>query len=127
MEYIIKVGRLGSKATVDAIATGDDKRTSFDITVADYVSASNLPATPVAGNSEVNEESRKTIENIFISAGRLSDLGSLLKLKVIQKLAPGIQKEGYEEESSTATTAGTSRQRERDDSNLRDPERPSES
>merc|ERR1711981_313923 len=31
MEYIIKVGRLGSKATVDAIATGDEKRTTFEI------------------------------------------------------------------------------------------------
>lgn len=125
MEYIIKVARLGSRATVDAIATGNDKRTSFDITVADYVSASNLPATPVAEGSQVTDESKKMIENIFISVGRLSDLGSLLKLKVIQKLAPSIQKEGYEEESSTATTAGTSRQRDRDDSNLRDPERPS--
>lgn len=124
MEYIIKVGRLGSKAVVDAIATGDDKRTSFDIPVKDYVSEGNLPLTPT--ESLVSEEGKKKIQDIFISAGRLSDLGSLLKLKIIQKLAPGIQKEGYEEESTTA--ASSSRRRgdpdETSEPPLREPQQP---
>jgi hypothetical protein len=124
MEYIIKIGRLGSKATVDAIATGDDKRTSFDITVADYVSTGNLPATPVAENGSVTEESTKTIQDIFISVGRLSDLGSLLKVKVIQKLAPGIQKEGYEEQASAASSSQRRDPDETGEPNLRDPQRP---
>lgn len=125
MEYILKVGRLGSKATVDAIATGDDKRTSFDIPVNDYVSEGNLPSTPVSSDSSVPEESKQKIQDIFISAGRLSDLGTLLKLKVIQKLAPGISKEGYEEVSDT--TASSSRRRDPDETgepDLREPQRP---
>jgi hypothetical protein len=120
MEYIIKVGRLGSKATVDGIALGDDKRASFDLTVNDYVSPGNFPATPVAG--EINDGSTKTIENIFISVGRLSDLGSLLKVSIIQKLAPSLQKEGYEDQASTASAS--SRQQERQQPFPRDPERP---
>jgi hypothetical protein len=123
MEYIVKVGRLGSKAVVDAIAVGDEKRTSFDLTMKDYISEGNLPASPVE-DSEVTPAATQKIQDIFISAGRLSDLGDLLKLKVIQKLAPGISKEGYEETQETGA-ASTARQEERQrDRDIREPERP---
>ncbi|TLD38121.1 PI31 proteasome regulator [Venturia nashicola] len=95
MEYILKVHQMGSKVFIDGLAIGDDKRASFELVANDYISPGNLPATPVAG--QVNDGSAKTIENIFISSGRLSDLGSLLKVSIIQKLAPSLQKEGYEE------------------------------
>ena len=121
MDYIIKIGRLGGKATVDGIAMGDDKRTSFDVTVKDYVSEGNLPATPIEG--DVTDQSNQKIQDIFISTGRLTDLGDLLKLKIIQRLAPGIQKEGYEEQQQTATSS-SSRQRDPDEPNPREPERP---
>ena len=127
MEYIIKVGRLGSKATVDAIATGDEKRTTFEIAAEDYVSKGNLPCTPVPEDaSEITSQHTQKITDVFISAGRLSDLGSLLKLKVIQKLAPSLHKEGYEEEASTSTAtaaSSTSRQQQRED-HARNPDRP---
>lgn len=126
MDYIIKVGRLGGKAVVDAIALGDDKRTTFDVTVADYISDGNLPANPVERDGDITPEAHRNIQDIFISSGRLSDLGSLLKLKVIQKLAPGISKEGYEESSTSTATGTTNAQQARDPDapNLREPQAP---
>lgn len=111
MEYLVKVNRMGGKAVIMAMGLGDDKTTSFDIPVNDYVSNGNLPYK----RSESDEESRKAMERIFISEGRLSDYGDLLKLRVIQKLAPSLHKEGYEESrteesSSRGTQEGSQRE-----------------
>lgn len=97
MEYVVKVGRLGNKATVDAIAVEAGKRTSFDIDPNEYISGSSLPSTPFPSDGSL-ETAQHTLQDIFISPARLADLGSLLKLQIIQKLAPGISKEGYDEE-----------------------------
>ena len=108
MEYLVKVNRLGGKAVVYALALGDDKTTSFEVTVKDYISESSLPITVSEGVSK--EDLAKTLQDVFISAGRLTDLGALLKVSVIQKLAPGLQKEGYEESPNTQNeNAGASR------------------
>jgi hypothetical protein len=104
MEFVVKIGRLGAKATVDGIAIGDDKRASFDFAVKDFVSEGNLPATPVEASTTTEDSSRK-IQDIFISAGRLSDLGDLLKINIIQKLIPNITKEGYEETAQTTESS----------------------
>lgn len=98
MEYIIKVNRLGGKAVVLGIAVGDDKTTTFDITVRDYVSEGSLPVSTPEDTS--TEDLARILQGVFISEGRLSDLGALLKISVIQKLAPGLQKVGYEDTST---------------------------
>ena len=158
MQYLVKVNRLGKKAVVFGVGLGDDKTVSFDVAVADYVSESSLPASPVkaktnepeesasktqvegagknaadepttkedndnmgeGGNdksskaekeettAESMEQAAKTIQDIFISAGRLSDLGSHIRIKLIQKLIPGLQKEGYEDNSNSSSAATTS-------------------
>ncbi|KAF2263360.1 hypothetical protein CC78DRAFT_497066 [Lojkania enalia] len=95
MEYLVKVNRLGGKAVVFGIALGDDKTTSFDVTVKDFVSESSLPIT--LSKSTSPEEIARKLHDVFISEGRLGDLGTLLKLNIIQKLAPSLQKEGYED------------------------------
>jgi len=46
-------------------------------------------------------DKKVALRNVFISNGRLADLASLFKLNIIQKLAPGIQKAGYEDTRST--------------------------
>jgi len=100
MEYVVKVGRLGNKATVDAIAVEAGKRASFDIDPNDYISGSSLPSTPLPPDGSLTAASA-TMQTIFISPARLSDLGSLLKLRIIQPLAPGLSKAGYEDSGST--------------------------
>lgn len=98
MEYLIKVNRLGSKSVVYGLALGDDKTTHFDVTTNDYLSPSNIPFTLPQDTS--TEDAAKKLQDLFISAGRLNDLGSLFKISIVQKLAPGLQKHSAEESSS---------------------------
>jgi hypothetical protein len=86
---------------VYALALGDDKTTHFDVTTKDYISESTLPLS--VSDETSTEGAAKQLQDLFISEGRLNDLGSLLKISVIQKLAPGLQKQGYEESSSSNT------------------------
>src|SRR5256885_12489449 len=94
MEYLVKVSRLGSKALIFGVGLGDDKTASFEVKVQDYISEGSLKGAP--------ESEGPKIQDIFISPGRMEDLSSLFRANIIQKLAPGIQKEGYEDTSSAA-------------------------
>ncbi|KAL2856433.1 PI31 proteasome regulator N-terminal-domain-containing protein [Aspergillus pseudoustus] len=89
MQYLLKVSRLGNNAVVFALALGDDRTTSFDVPVKDYVSSSALP---LASSADLTASLKET----FISGHRLNDLISLLKINVLQKLAPGLYKDGQE-------------------------------
>jgi len=104
MDYLLKVNSMGNKAVVMGMGIGDDRTCSFDVKVRDYVSDGNLPVTPMAEGTSQDDARRKLID-VFISVGRLSDLGSLMRLNVIQKLVPGLYKEGYEESRSQQTTS----------------------
>jgi PI31 proteasome regulator N-terminal/PI31 proteasome regulator len=106
MEYLLKASRLGGKALVFAVALPDDKTASFDIRVQDYVSEGSIK------ESTTTSDIKSALRNIFVSSGRMADLSSLFKVNIIQKLAPGIQKEGYEE-TSTATEQPRHRQETR--------------
>ena len=115
MEYLVKISRMGNKAIVMGMGMGDDRTCSFDVTARDYISESNLPATPVDGKRS-EEDGKKVVRDVFISEGRLSDFGSLMRVALIQKLAPGLQKEGYEETQESSSSSSRQPQRE--------PERP---
>jgi PI31 proteasome regulator N-terminal/PI31 proteasome regulator len=90
MQYLLKLSRLGNNAVVFALALGDDKTTSFDLPVKDYISSSALPL------SQSTADLRSALPDVFISTTRLQDLIGMFKVNVIQKLAPGLHKEGYE-------------------------------
>ena len=109
MSHLLKISRLGSKTLVYGISLGADKTMSFDITTTDFVSETSLPATPVSSNTSP-EDATHNVTNIFISPSRLSDLGSQLRLNLIQKLMPSLQKEGYEDTFTSDTTASSIRQ-----------------
>lgn len=123
MEYLVKVNRLGGKAVVFGIALGDDKTTNFDVTVKDYISESSLPSTPASSDSSI-EDASKALQDVFISPGRLTDLGALLKISIIQKLAPGLRKEGYEDTTTQAESSDTREGHRRRSPPAREPERP---
>ena len=127
MEFHISVHKLGGKAAVSAIAIGDDKPKNFDVTTEEYLSESMLPLSISEDMS--TEDAAKKLTDLFISAGRLNDLGSMLKMKVIQKLAPSLQKAGYEEGGASSTKDAPTRDdsstpRPMDPPNLRNPEEP---
>lgn len=126
MEYLLKVNRMGNKAIVMGMGLGDDKTTSFDLRVIDYVSESSLPTTPRQSTVSLDQAAREMV-NMFISNGRLSDFGTLMRLNVVQKLLPGLQKEGYEESSTQSSSSSASAARgstapgRHSDNPLRDP------
>lgn len=110
MNYLLRVNRMGSKAVVMGMGVGDDKTASFDVRVEDYISQSSLPATPSAPDTPANEARRKIIA-IFVSDGRVADIGSLMRINIIQKLVPSLQKdESRERSTGTATTPAPARQ-----------------
>lgn len=103
MEYMIKVTRLGGKAIIFGIGLGDDKTAQVEIKAQDYVSENSLKDVTSVTDSTDN------LKNAFISAGRITDLSSLLKLNIIQKLAPGLRKEGYEDSTEASAQPEASR------------------
>ena len=100
-EFLVKITKLGARTTIAGIALGNDEVASSDLSVNDYVVADKFPATPVSVGSDV-ADAAGNVQALFHSSGRLNDLGSLLKVFIIQKLGPGLGREGYVEESTQA-------------------------
>lgn len=116
MEYMIKVTRLGNKAIIFGAGLGHDKTAQLEIKAQDYVSENSLK------DISLDNESTETLRNAFISAGRVVDLASLLKLNIIQKLAPGLRKEGYEDSTEAQQASTSTRQPRRDEQDQRPPD-----
>ncbi|KAI4193368.1 MAG: hypothetical protein LQ346_003951 [Caloplaca aetnensis] len=118
LHYILKISRLGSKAIANALNTSDEKVYTAEIAIKDFISQSSFPFTLPPSSAEGDQKSLDTDENehalsaAFISPARITDLGLFLKLKLIQKLAPGLQKEGYEESAHAASSAATEERRQ---------------
>lgn len=94
MEFLVKLTRLGGKAIVFGVGMGDDKTAQVEIKAEDYISQNSL--------KDVQLGDTDSLRHAFISNGRIEDLSSLLKASIIQKLIPGLRKEGYEESANTA-------------------------
>ena len=102
LEYLVKINRLGSKAVINGLGIGDDKVHTIDLPIKDFVSESSFPFSLTSQKAE----DENSLRHLFISAGRMTDAGSLLKLQIIQKLAPGLHKEGYEDNAHAASNSG---------------------
>lgn len=109
LQYLIKISRLGGKAIINGLGVGDDKVQAVDFHIKDFLSESSFPFTLPASDDQ--DQSVRSLQDVFISPGRILDLASLLKLQIIQKLAPGLRKEGYEESAQgTSQTSAERRQ-----------------
>jgi hypothetical protein len=108
MEYVIKILRLGNKALISGLALDHDKTASFEVRAQDYISEGSLQ------NQSSEADTKSSLGHIFISPGRITDLASLFRSSVIQKLAPGIHKAGYEDTPSTSTATENPRRQEQD-------------
>lgn len=104
MEYVVKVDRLGGKAEIRGIGLGDERISRFEVTAKDYVSSAALPLRiPLTADGEEDRSDLESkLREIFISPSRIQDLASEFKLAIIQKLMPGLHKEGYQESPNAA-------------------------
>ncbi|ESK97549.1 hypothetical protein Moror_17549 [Moniliophthora roreri MCA 2997] len=101
LEFLIKVSRMGARLLFNAIAIESDKVASLDIPTNDFVSPAAFPH--VLGVADA-----QPLVHCFISSARVTDFVSQYKLKIIQKLIPGLRKDGYtEEDVQTQTQAQT--------------------
>jgi hypothetical protein len=98
LTFILKITKLGTKTIILAIAEGDDKTASFDITTDDYTSPSFFQSTSFDAAD---------IQHGYITKTRVQDLASLLKINVLQKLIPGLSKAGYVETTESNTQPRT--------------------
>jgi hypothetical protein len=90
-EYILKVNRLGNNAVIMGLA-GEDKATSFDLTVDDYISTNAFPLT-------LASDAVATLKESFKSSARLEDLVGMFKVHVIQRFQPRSAFKGATRES----------------------------
>ncbi|KAG6840459.1 hypothetical protein C0991_006595 [Blastosporella zonata] len=107
LEFVLKVSKLGGRTLINAIAVEvctqvytaemgadsraqSDKVASLDFSTNDFVSPSFFPYDLESGS--------QPLVHGFISSNRVADLTSQVKFKILQKLIPGLRKEGYTEE-----------------------------
>ncbi|RAO69523.1 uncharacterized protein BHQ10_005535 [Talaromyces amestolkiae] len=89
-EYLLKVSRLGNNAVIMGLA-GEDKATSFDVPVTEFISSSAFPF-------QIQSDQPDNLRSIFVSPNRFDDLISLFKIHVIQKFViPSSTKQAADE------------------------------
>lgn len=118
LEFVVKVIKLGARTLINAIAVEvylylplvmaycltdykSDKAASLDISTNDFVSPSFFP-------HDLASDAQPLVHG-FIASNRITDFMSRFKLQIVQKLIPGLRKDGYTEELSTADTSTNTR------------------
>lgn len=105
LEFVVKVVKLGSRTLINSIAVESDKAATLDISTNDFASPSFFPHDATAADAQ-------PLVHGFISSNRVADLVSQFQLTTVQKLIPGLRKEGYTEQSTdSSTNAGGSQPR----------------
>ena len=128
LEFLINVSKLGTRTLINAIALEvcrfevytivwliliqSDKVTTLDISTPDFTSPSFYPHHLDASNQQ-------PLVYGFISSNRVVDFISQFKLKIIQKILPGLQKEGYTEGSAVTPSSSSAHPPSQDQRNPR--------
>lgn len=98
LRFIIKVDKIGPKAEIRGVAIDHNLIVRVELTINDYVSNGALPVRiTVTNEGEDRSDLPEKLEKVFINGSRITDLANLIKLNIIQKLLPSLQKEGYQE------------------------------
>ncbi|KAK0702024.1 PI31 proteasome regulator N-terminal-domain-containing protein [Lasiosphaeria miniovina] len=100
MQFVVRVDRMGAKMEIRGLAVGDERIARLELSARDYISSAALPVriAMTAEGAEDRSDLSDKLKRVFISEDRIKDLASLLKINIIQRLIPGLQKEGYQEE-----------------------------
>lgn len=76
-----------------------DKTASLDISTNDFISPSFFP-------HDLASDAQPLVHG-FIASNRITDFMLRFKVQIVQKLMPGLQKDGYTEELTTETVSNT--------------------
>lgn len=96
LEFVIKVFRLSNRTVVNAITDQTDKVASLDVPTKDFTSLSFFPYDFSSTNPLVHG---------YISSARVSDFASSFKTQIVQKVLPGLRKDGYQDTSEASGQA----------------------
>ncbi|KAI1336581.1 PI31 proteasome regulator N-terminal-domain-containing protein [Xylariaceae sp. FL0016] len=104
LRFVMKIDRMGGKAEIRGLAIDDDRIARTEVVIKDYVSNAALPIriTMTEEGTEDRSDLREKLSKAFITENRITDLAVLIKVNIVQKLMPALQKEGYEESPDDA-------------------------
>ncbi|KAL7409049.1 PI31 proteasome regulator N-terminal-domain-containing protein [Mrakia frigida] len=127
LTYLVRVGVMGGRAMVDAMAVEDDKPHNFSIPLlTSFAPSTSFPFTLPVQSSAPTDTSSSDEEEIvdrsgnttpvndyslldaYISESNLQELVDQYKKEVIVRFIPGLLKEGYEEGPPPTTTSSSS-------------------
>lgn len=101
LKYLLKVDRIGGKAEIRGIAIEDDRIARVEVTTREYIANASLPVRISMTQDDPPAEDRTDLPDkllpVFASQERMTDLATLIKVNIIQKLLPSLRKDGYEE------------------------------
>ncbi|GAA5863659.1 hypothetical protein JCM8547_003684 [Rhodosporidiobolus lusitaniae] len=95
LEFVVSVVELGGRALIAGVAVDNPRSTSFDLLLTDYLSPSSLSSS----SPFTIPSSLSSFCPPFSAPHRLADFVLLYRLNVLQKLVPGLRKDGYTEVS----------------------------
>ncbi|THH33578.1 hypothetical protein EUX98_g538 [Antrodiella citrinella] len=101
LEFLLKISKLGGRTLVYAIAIESDKTASLDISTNDFSSQSFYP-------HDLDAADAQPLVHGFISSNRVADLTSQFQFSILQKLVPGLRKDGYTEVSAEGASNSSS-------------------
>ncbi|KAK0391388.1 hypothetical protein NLU13_0888 [Sarocladium strictum] len=121
MRFVFRIDRMGAKVEIRGLAVGDENIHRFERTVRDVVKSTALPVRiPVNDGQEDRSGLAETLRDVFVSEQAIADILDGLKTKIVQKLIPKLQKEGYVETAEAEETANSERRAQE----ARNPDRP---
>ncbi|OAQ68830.1 PI31 proteasome regulator [Pochonia chlamydosporia 170] len=109
MQFVFRIDRMGSKVEVRGLAVGDENIHRFDRTVRDVVDSSALPIRISMDQGQDRSNLVEKLRRAFVSENAISDMLNDLKVKIVQKLIPKLQREGYVETADAEETARSER------------------
>ncbi|KND89946.1 hypothetical protein TOPH_05417 [Tolypocladium ophioglossoides CBS 100239] len=111
MRFVVRVDRMGGKVEVRGLAVGDENIHRFERTVRDVVLASRLPVriTLTPDGDEDRSDLVEKLRGAFVSEQAIADILRDLKIHIVQKLIPKLQRDGYVEVAEAESTARAER------------------
>ncbi|QPG94656.1 hypothetical protein C2857_006648 [Epichloe festucae Fl1] len=110
MHFLIRVDRMGSKVEIRGLAIGDENIHRFERTVRDVVHSNALPIRiSMDDGREDRSDLVEKLSKAFVSEEAVTGILNDLKVKIVQKLIPKLQINGYEETAEAEETARSER------------------